>query len=357
MLTRRKLGASLAAVGLLATPLTARADNAKPAKIRIGVAMAGLGGRPYSLGSALSVVHAQGLLEKEFAADGTAIEWNFYAGQGPAVNEALANGALDFAWQGDLPEVVARSRGLQTTQLIVAGNRSPVYVVVAHDSKISSLADLKGKTVANFQGTNLELSVNRILASAGLGEHDLQIVNLDQNTAGQAVAEHQIDAAFVQLGIPARAQKYLKVIYHSDTAHPELTPQASFIVTNTFASAAPGVVDRVVRVAVGAAHWSSLPENQDALYGIYAKTGYPLPFIKQVFKPIDPLVATSPLWDAFQRAQLARSAADADAYGLVRTPVKVDGWINAGPLNRALAVLELENHWPQFAADGLTKAG
>jgi sulfonate transport system substrate-binding protein len=356
MLTRRKLGASLAAAGLLAKPLIARANTAAPAKIRIGVALTGLGGRPYSLGSAISVVHVQGLLEKEFAADGTAIEWNFYAGAGPAVNEALANGALDFAWQGDLPEIVARSRGLQTTQLFVAGNRSPVFVVVAKDSKIANLIDLKGKTVANFQGTNLELSVNRILASVGLGEHDLQIVNLDQNTAGQAVAEHQIDAAFVQLGIPARAQKYLKVIYATGTTHPELTPQASFIVANTFASTAPDAVDRVVRVAVGAAHWSSLPGNQDALYQIYAKTGYPLPFIEQVFKPIDPLVATSPLWDAFQRAQLTRSASDAYKYGLIRTPVQVEGWIDTGPLSRALTALKLENYWPQFAADGTTKA-
>ena len=74
------------------------------------------------------------MLEKEFAAGGTSVEWHFFAGAGPAVNEALANKTLDFAWQGDLAEIVARSRGLAARQLFVAGNRLPVSVAVARDS-------------------------------------------------------------------------------------------------------------------------------------------------------------------------------------------------------------------------------
>jgi len=357
MLTRRRFTASLAAAPLLAAPAVLRAAPQSPPRLRIGVAMAGLGGRPYSLGSAISVMHVQGLLEKEFAPDGTVIEWQFFAGAGPAVNEALANNALDFAWQGDLPEIVARSRGLGTKQLFVAGNRWPVYVVVAKDSSISSLADLKGKTVANFQGTNLQLSVDRILQTAGLTEQDLQIVNLDSVTASQAVVQHQIDASFVQPGLPPRAQNFLKVIYHSGAAQPALTPQTSFITTEAFFIAYPQVVDRVVRVSVQAAHWSSLPQNRDALYAIYGKTGYPSAYIEQIFSPADPLVLSSPLWDPFQRAQLNRSAADAYRFGLIRTAVDTTQWIEPGPLDRALAELGLQSYWPQFAPDGVTRVG
>jgi hypothetical protein len=47
--------------------------------------MAGLGGRPFSMGSYVSVIHVQGRLEQEFAKDGTTVDWHFYSGAGPAV--------------------------------------------------------------------------------------------------------------------------------------------------------------------------------------------------------------------------------------------------------------------------------
>ena len=34
------------------------------------------------------------------------IKWLFFAGAGPAVNEAIANEQIDFALQGDLPSVI-----------------------------------------------------------------------------------------------------------------------------------------------------------------------------------------------------------------------------------------------------------
>ncbi len=354
MLTRRRLTASLAAASLLAAPGLGRA-GAVPRRLRIGVAMAGLGGRPYSFAGAVAVMHVQGLLEKEFASGGTSVEWHFFAGAGPAVNEALANNALDFAWQGDMAEIVGRSRGLATKQLFVAGNRFPVAVAVAKDSSIASLADLRGKTVANFQGTTLQLAVDRILATAGLREQDMQMVNLDQVTASEAVAQHQIDASFIEFGLTPQTEKLLKIIYRSGPGEPELSPQTSFITTEAFALAYPDTVDRVVRVAVGAAHWASLGQNRPALYAIYGKTGYPPVFIKSMFDQQDPLVFSSPLWDAFAASQLARSAADSYKFGLIRTQVNTAQWLDRGPLDRALASLGLQHYWPQFGADGLTR--
>ena len=354
VLTRRRVAASLAVLPALGMPVIARAAAA-PKTIRIGMAMAGIGGRPYSFGSALAVVHVQGLLEKTFSASGTSIEWNFFTGAGPAVNEALANDALDFAWQGDLPEIVARSRGLGTQQLLVAGNRMPVYLVVAKNSKIGTLADLRGKAVANFQGTNMQLAVDRILASAGLTEQDLHIVNLDPLTARVAVADHQIDASFTQLPLVPQMLGRLKIIFHTGASQPVLTTQTSVIATDAFITAFPEAVDQVVKVIVGAAQWSSREENREALYEIYGKTGYPPAIIKGVFDPIDLLTFSSPQWDGFARAQLDRSAVDSFRFGLSRTKVDPAGWINTGPLDRALASLNLQHYWPQYAPDGVTK--
>jgi sulfonate transport system substrate-binding protein len=358
MLTRRRFASTLVTASALTLPLCApniaRAQD-KPSKLRLGIAEAGLGGRPFSFGNTVSVVHVQGLLEQEFAKDNIGIEWHFYAGAGPAVNEALADKALDFAWQGDLPQYVARSRGLDTRKLWVDGNRLPVFVAVSKKSSITDLAGLKGKTVANFQGTSLELSVDRILGSAGLTEADLKIINLDQITATQAVIEGQIDATFLSFGLPPAAAKLVRVIYHAGASDPSFTQQAGALATGAFATTYPDVVDRVAKVQVNAAHWASLPENKSALYDIWGKSGYPVTLLQAVYQIEDAKEFTSPLWDPFQVAQTQRSAADAYKYGLIRTPVDTTHWIDRAPLDRALTATGLTTYWPQFAADGTTR--
>ena len=356
MLTRRRftaLSAGLPALGGVLAARPALASTA-PAKIRIGVPMTGLGGRPYSMGSYISVIHVQGLLEKEFAKDGTSIEWHFFTGAGPAVNEALAGGALDFAWQGDLPEIVARSRGLGTQQLFVTSNRLPISVLVGAKSGITTLADLKGKSVANFQGTTTQLTADRVLASVGLRESDVQLINLDSQTATEAVVQGQIDATFSLLPPAPHFANLVKVIFTSGPKTPILTSQASFLATNDFAVAHPDAVDRVTRVAVGAAYWASQEQNRQALYAVYGKSGYPLAIIEAAFGGFDLKQSSSPLWDDFATAQLARSAADCLTYGLIRTPITVPGWINAAPLQRALVATNLTNYWARYAADGTT---
>jgi len=116
----------------------------------------------------------------------------------------------------------------------------------------------------------------------------------------------------------------------------------------------PDAVDRVTRVAVGAAYWASQEQNRQALYAVYGKSGYPLAIIEAAFGGFDLKQSSSPLWDDFATAQLARSAADCLTYGLIRTPITVPGWINAAPLQRALVATNLTNYWARYAADGTT---
>lgn len=53
---------------------------------------------------------ARELVEKEFAAaKDIKIEWTFFRGAGPAVNESVAAKQLDFFLLGDLPAIVGQS--------------------------------------------------------------------------------------------------------------------------------------------------------------------------------------------------------------------------------------------------------
>ncbi len=103
--TRRKaLTAAGAALALGLWAGSAAAQTAEPLKVvRIGVATGGVGSDPVRHGgTSAALAYTDGALEEEFKKDGVKVQWTFFKGAGPAVNEALVNKQLDFAWQGDL---------------------------------------------------------------------------------------------------------------------------------------------------------------------------------------------------------------------------------------------------------------
>ena len=138
----------IAAALLLVATITAATAQTNPSTIRIGVATGGVGTPPRTGSSSIGIANAEGLLEKEFEKDGIKVEWIFFKGAGPAVNEALVNHQLDFAWQGDLPSIVHRAGGVKTKIVVASGVRNGLYLGVPPDSKITKLEDLKGKRLS-----------------------------------------------------------------------------------------------------------------------------------------------------------------------------------------------------------------
>lgn len=60
---------------------------------------------------------------------------------------------------------------------------------------ISSVADLKGKTVAFEEGSVSQFFINALLRRAGLNQNDIQMVNMTATDAGVAFAANRVDAA------------------------------------------------------------------------------------------------------------------------------------------------------------------
>jgi sulfonate transport system substrate-binding protein len=187
----------LTALGLAGTlsALPAAAEPPSQQVIRIAVPDLSAGSKP-SAGGVVDVLRDQQLLEKEFAKDGIRIDWRFFKGAGPVVNEALANGQADFAYLGDLAAIIGKANGLDTRVLSAGVRGVKSYLGVVPGSGIHSLADLKGKRVAVFRGTANQLSFASALASQGLSERELKVINLDFNAANAALAAKQIDATW-----------------------------------------------------------------------------------------------------------------------------------------------------------------
>jgi sulfonate transport system substrate-binding protein len=351
----RLLAAFLLAI--LATSLPAVAEET--VTIRFGFASAGVDNRPFSGGSPIATAQAEHYVENELKdLPGVRVEYSFFKGAGPAVNEAFANGQLDFASQGDLPQIIGRANGLKTRILAAAGAHGPMYLGVPIDSDIHGIRDLKGRRVAIFRGTNNHLAVVKVLAANGLTERDLQGINMDEASANAALATRNIDAAFGNYGILLLAEQGLaRVAYTTKGDNPAYERESSLIAADGFVVAHPDITQRVVTAIVKAAYWSSEEANRDALFEIWARSGRPANVYRRDFAGQTLKYRNTPLLDDYLVAQYRFQAKQAREYGLVRRDVSIDGWIDPQFLNVALKQLGLEHYWTSYDANGKPQGG
>ncbi|MDH0302572.1 MULTISPECIES: ABC transporter substrate-binding protein [unclassified Pseudomonas] len=266
----RHLLSPLLAALLSAVPMVAHA--AQPDVIRIAVPDLSAGSKP-SAGGVVDVLRDQQLLEKAFAKDGIRIDWRFFKGAGPVVNEALANGQADFAYLGDLAAIIGKANGLDTRVLSAGVRGVKSYLGVVPGSGIHSLQDLKGKRVAVFRGTANQLSFASALASQGLSERELKVINLDFNAANAALAAKQIDATWgLSSLLSLRERGLVELPVNSRDLKGAGSTQAVLLGTGEFIRQHPDLVQRVVNAQEQAVKWLRDERNREAYVDLVANT-------------------------------------------------------------------------------------
>ena len=340
------------ALMLSTAPATVRAEE--PLVIHVGYAAIGVDNRPYAEGTSAATARAGEFLEKEFAKDpDIKIEWTFFKGAGPAVNEGFANDQLDFAYQGDLPSLIGRANGLKTRYLLASGARKPLYLAVAKDSGIKSIADLKGRKIALQRGTNGHLAAIKVLEANGLTERDVQVVNLDSAGTVAALTSKDIDAAFGDTQLINLATKgAADIIYTTKGDDPRFGRNAGVIGRQAFIDAHPDITQRVVDAFVKAAQWSSDEPNRTALLELWHKSGTPVPILEEYFKGDTLAYRNSPLIDDLLVSQYKEQAAKSKEFGLIRRDVDLEGWFEPRYLKSAIERFNLQHFWQAYGADG-----
>lgn len=351
---RREFLAGAAAATLLST---GRASAQEPLRIRYGFASIGVDNRPFAQGSSLAVSHSLGLAEEEFSdSPHVSIDWSFFRGAGPAVNEAVVNRQLDLYGQGDLPSIIGRASGIRAKILLVTSTRSPVYLAVPNASDITNIEDLRDKSVALHLGTNLHLSVAEVLEANGLAWNDVRIVNLDSASATAALASNEIDAAFGTVALfNLEEQGLARIIYDSNdpaTGTPSAARIGAAFVTEDFEAEHPEVVARLVKAFVRGAHFSSLESNREVILTEWEKSGTARAALERDIQGVDLRQRHSPLLDDFTRALYARKADKALEFGLIRREIDIDGWFEPKYLEAAIEELGLEGFWSPYDAGG-----
>ncbi|MFP1867745.1 sulfonate ABC transporter substrate-binding protein [Lonsdalea quercina] len=154
-----------------------------PPQLRIG----------YQKGSvSLLLTKTHQLLEKRFP--DTAIRWIEFPA-GPQLLEALNVGSIDVGSTGDTPPIFAQAAGADLLYIGVEPPKPKAEVIlVAANSPVKSVADLKGKRVALQKGSSSHNLVLRALQQAGLSFSDIQPAYLTPADARAAFQQGNVDA-------------------------------------------------------------------------------------------------------------------------------------------------------------------
>jgi sulfonate transport system substrate-binding protein len=139
------------------------------------------------------ILKQKGLLEKEFAKDGIGIVWVQSAGSNKAL-EFLNAGSIDFGSTAGSAALVARINGNPIKSIYVYSRPEWTALVTTKDSKIASVADLRGKRVAVTRGTDPHIFLVRALLDAGLSEKDITPVLLQHADGKTALIRGDVDA-------------------------------------------------------------------------------------------------------------------------------------------------------------------
>src|SRR6204780_573051 len=139
------------------------------------------------------ILKQKGLLEKEFAKDGISIVWVQSAGSNKAL-EFLNAGSIDFGSTAGSAALVARINGNPIKSIYVFSRPEWTALVTTKDSRISSVAALRGKRVAVTRGTDPHIFLVRALLGAGLSEKDITPVLLQHADGKTALIRGDVDA-------------------------------------------------------------------------------------------------------------------------------------------------------------------
>ncbi|WP_428376792.1 sulfonate ABC transporter substrate-binding protein [Lichenicoccus sp.] len=248
----------------LAAPFARCARAAGGRTIRIG----------YQRYGTLIILKHTGYLEQALAGAGDRVEWSEHPA-GPQMLQAMGSGALDFGITGDTPPIFAQAA---SSRIVYVAHEPPApqgeAIIVPKGSPITSLAGLKGKSVALNRGSNVHWLLLRALQHAGLTSADINPVYLPPAAGRPAFDTGRVDAWAIW-------DPYLSSVEVGSS--PRILATAQGLVQNrqflladrAFTTAHPDLVQETLRQLNRSDVWAGGHKENVAGY-LAADTGLPL---------------------------------------------------------------------------------
>ncbi|MGD9479382.1 ABC transporter substrate-binding protein [Shinella sp. G-2] len=346
---RKFLTSLVVAATVLVAAAPLRAGDA-PETIRFGDVGFGFG-TPFGVGL-LAVADAKGFIADEFKGTPTKVEFTYFTGTGPAINEALSNGQLDFAAYGAVPNIIGKANGLDTV-IVASYGGTTIFGAARPDVEIKSVADLKGKRIAIQKATIIHWALIQALKNAGLSEADVTIVDLKNADQLAAIAAKSVDAVFgADFLLPLETKGLAKVFYKSSAGGASGDGFGAFLVTDAFRNAYPEATQKVVNGFVRAATWVSDEKNRDEVFQIWSRAGTPVDVITKANEGTALKGKYNPRLDAFFTARYESGLAFNKEQKLTRRDVDLATWADASYVEKAIADQELDGFWADRDAAG-----
>ena len=351
------------AVAAVATSVSITAAHAEtlPKSIRFGEVggtnVASSGGKPTSVGNVALATYL-GFFEEEFGKNGPSIDQVFFAGTGPAQNEALAQGEIDFGTYGGVPNVIGLASRIpayivETRRASATGN---YYLGVKPESGIRSVPDLKGKRIAVQKGTNPYQVLIQLLEAKGLKESDVTIASLQGGEAVVAFNAGAIDAVFGGVNLLIlRDQGKVTILKDAAEFVPPVS-QSGVLVSAKFEKQYPETLARVVKVFAKTAWWASQEANRETLLKFVSERSLGYKYVKEQYAG-SLKDRYNPVIDASTYAAYEDTSKFAFDHKLIRKEIDkktVKSWFKPEYQQAALKALKLENYW---APDSVATAG
>lgn len=138
------------------------------------------------------IIKDQGLLE-EALGESVTVDWVQSAGSNKA-NEFLRAGSIDVGSTAGSAALLARANGSPIQVIDIYSQPEWSAIVVGPESDITSVADLKGKSVAATAGTDPYFFLLQALETEGLTVDDIEVQNLQHADGRAALDGGSVDA-------------------------------------------------------------------------------------------------------------------------------------------------------------------
>jgi sulfonate transport system substrate-binding protein len=139
------------------------------------------------------IIKEQGWLEDELSEQDVTVEWVQSAGSNKA-NEALRAGAIDVGSTAGSAALLARSNGSPIKTIDIYSQPEWSALVTLPESGITTVEDLRGKSVAATRGTDPYFFLLQALEAAGVDQSEVTIENLQHADGRAALASGAVDA-------------------------------------------------------------------------------------------------------------------------------------------------------------------
>ncbi|MGP3687840.1 ABC transporter substrate-binding protein [Streptomyces sp. IBSNAI002] len=294
-----------------------------------------------------TLLRSLGYFEEELAARGEKdgvtykVDWQDYA-TGAPITAQMTAGKIDIGSMGDFPLLINAARGRelkQPTRLVAVTGynlRGGLNTVVtAPDSKLESLADLRGKKVSTSVGSAADGTLVRALRHAGIDpDKGIEKLNQQPSVGASALQAGSVDALSQFVAWPGQLahEGRAKALY--DGAELDLPTFHGVTVREKFARERAGVLEDFLRAQRKATdHLRTQPVA--AAESVAEATGLPAEVV-YLYNGANGIATFDPalrprLIDALKQdvplLKEAKLVADVD----------VDGFVDPGPLERATA--------------------